>query len=185
MMRFIWFAIVNLAVFAEAWAAPPSWIGQAKDSRLEFQFKQAGNKERGRFVEFAARFVFAADDLANSSIDVRVDLDSVDTGDEDRDDYLRSAEMFAVERWPQAHFRTLSITEVADGSYLAKAELTIRDQTRQLDFPFTVAVDKRFRLQSRVLLRRLDFQVGADEAADTSFVADEVWVEVDVYANKP
>ena len=91
-----------------------------------------------------------------------VDMTSVETGDSERDQILRSADLFDVKRWPEARFKTTSITRREGNRYLAQAELTIRDQTRQIPFPFTLEISEKtgqegqavFRLTAEVPLKR-------------------------------
>ena len=174
-------------------AQAASWSLLPEVSRLDFQFTQAGSDETGGFRNFQADFRFDPDRPEQSSIDVTVEMASVDTGDPERDQILKSADLFDVERWPKARFKTISITREEGNRYLARAELTIRDQTRQIPFPFTLEISENgqgeqrqavFRLTTEVPLRRLEFGVGKGDWAETTWISDEVLVQVDVQARK-
>lgn len=194
MRRFFFGALLLLAwsqVYAEQ-AQADAWSLLPEASRLDFQFAQAGSDESGGFQHFTADFRFDPDRLEQSGIDVTVDMTSVDTGDSERDQILRSADLFDVERWPEAHFKTTSITRQEGNRYLAEAVLTIRDQTRQIPFPFTLEISEKsgdegravFRLTAEVPLRRLDFGVGKGDWAETTWISNEVSVQVDVQAQR-
>jgi polyisoprenoid-binding protein YceI len=169
-----------------------TWSLLPEVSRLDFQFTQAGSDETGGFRDFEADFRFDPDRPEQSSIEVKVDMASVDTGDSERDQILRSADLFDVERWPEAHFKTTSITRQEGNRYLAEAQLTIRDQTRPIPFPFSLKITEKagqdgkpvFRLTAEVPLKRLDFGVGKGDWAETTWISDEVLVHVDVQARK-
>lgn len=191
-MRRFAFCIWLLLAWGQAGAEQAqvaSWNLLPEVSRLDFGFTQAGSDEAGGFRNFQADFRFDPDRPEQSSIDVTVEMASVDTGDSERDQILKSADLFDVERWPKAHFKTLSITRKEGNRYLARAELTIRDQTRQLPFPFTLEISEKngqavFRLTAEVPLRRLEFGVGKGDWAETTWISDEVLVQVDVQARK-
>src|ERR1044071_3662186 len=136
MRIFVLLAIGWVSAVAAADAAVPEWQLVPAKSSLVFIFSQAGTDEKGQFGSFPSQLKFGADALEQSGFDVKVDMKSLDTGDKDRDEILLSKDMFDVKKWPQAHFKTLKIEKRGDNDYLADAELTIRDQTRPLPFPF-------------------------------------------------
>ena len=85
-------------------------------------------KIRGRFVGVDGT-VTIADEIEKSSVDVTIDMASVDSGDATRDDHLRSADFFDVERHPTATFRSTRIS--LDGNEAEVAgDLTIVGVTR-------------------------------------------------------
>ena len=68
-----------------------------------------------------------------------VDLASVDTGNADRDDHVRAADMLDVERRPTMTFRSTGIRPAGDGDgdrWHLDGELTIGDVTRPLTLAF-------------------------------------------------
>src|SRR3954451_6135285 len=85
-------------------------------------------KVRGRFTGVTGSVVIA-EDLADSRVDVTIDMATVESGSTARDEHIRSAELFDVERFPQATFRS---TEVDwDGAAgRVTGELTIHGVTR-------------------------------------------------------
>jgi polyisoprenoid-binding protein YceI len=175
-----------------AWAADTTvseWQLLPAKSSLVFVFGQAGTDEKGQFRSFPLQLKFGADALEQSAFDVQVDMKSVDTGDKDRDEILLSKDMFDVKQWPQAHFKTLKIEKRGENEYQADAELTIRDQTRPLPFPFHLVISEDqgkqvFRLQSEVTINRLDFGVGQGEWKTTTWIPDPVKVVVDIQAER-
>src|SRR5690606_2002502 len=80
------------------------WKQASEASSLRFQFTQAGVDESGEFKKFDADYRFDPENLKASGFDVKVQLTSLNTDDEDRDEILRSDDMFAVKNWPTAHF---------------------------------------------------------------------------------
>jgi len=89
-------------------------------------------KVRGHFTDFDGVVTIAEDPLASSVVaDVR--LDSVDTGNADRDAHLRTADFFGVESHPEMSLRSTSIRPDGD-DYVLVGDLTIAGQTHPVEF---------------------------------------------------
>jgi polyisoprenoid-binding protein YceI len=93
------------------------------------------SKVRGRFGSFSGEII-TGEDLASSSVTATIDATSIDTGLEQRDGHIRSADFFDVENHPRWTFRSTGVR--ADGEALSvDGELTIKGVTR----PVTLAVE--------------------------------------------
>jgi polyisoprenoid-binding protein YceI len=161
-------------------AAPPHYALDPAKSSLEFAFSQAGAQNKGHFGRFTVGFDFAADDLAASHLEVQVDTSSVDSGDQDRDDTLKSAELLSVAKFPQAHFSAAQIVKTAAG-FEAHGKLTIRDVTRDATVPFTFRTASEAGantgyMAGKLTIHRLDFGVGQGEWQATDQVGNDVVV---------
>jgi polyisoprenoid-binding protein YceI len=66
-------------------------------------------KIRGRFTRVSGAIILA-DDLTESTLEVNIDMGSVNSGDQARDDHLRSADFFDVENHPTATLRSTRVT---------------------------------------------------------------------------
>jgi polyisoprenoid-binding protein YceI len=143
-------------------------------SRLEFSGLQAGAEFKGVFHKFTAIVDFAPDALSDARFDVEIDLNSLDTMDEDRDGAMRGADIFDVAHFPTAHYVTRSFVKTASG-YTAVGALTLRGVTKEVpvDFQFAAAATGA-KLSGSARLKRLDFGVGQGEWKSTKSVADEV-----------
>src|SRR5687768_8443884 len=62
-------------------------------------------KVRGRFTGVTGN-VTIGDDMSDSSVDVTIDMRSVESGSQVRDDHIRSSDLFDVEQYPTATFRS-------------------------------------------------------------------------------
>ncbi|MCC7078715.1 MAG: polyisoprenoid-binding protein [Acidimicrobiia bacterium] len=89
------------------------------------------SKVRGRFADVEGAIVIAEDPLA-SSVEVTVDLASIDTRDEERDAHLRSPDFFDVENGGKMVFRSTGLTLGVDGDFRLDGELTVNGVTRPL-----------------------------------------------------
>jgi polyisoprenoid-binding protein YceI len=85
-------------------------------------------KVRGRFTGVDGAVVIG-DNPAESSVEVTIDMRSVSSGDQSRDDHLRSGDFFDVEQHPTATYRSAAVT-VNGTSGMVDGELTIKGVTR-------------------------------------------------------
>ena len=183
--------LTHLAVLmlAATGAHAPPWQVVADESRLTFTAIQQGAKFDGRFTDFSAEVHLDPDAAEGGHISAIIATGSVDTANAERDDYLRGEDWFDVKRWPHAEFETTSIEKQPDGSYIASARLTLRDQTRPVTMHFTLTQDKqdpsRWHLTGTVPIKRLDFGVGQGIWTDTTWVGDEVLVHVKLVLLRP
>lgn len=154
-------------------------LDQAK-STLEFTFTQAGALNKGHFGRFPVSMDFSADNLAASRLEVGIEVNSLDTGDKDRDDTLRGADLFNVAKFPQAHFSATQIQKTATG-FEASGKLTIRGVARDARVPFTFRTASEAGatvgyMSGKLTIRRLDFGVGQGDWKATDQVGNDVIV---------
>jgi polyisoprenoid-binding protein YceI len=116
------------------------WAVDPVHSHVGFTVKHMMvSKVRGHFKIFDADVVTAEDPL-KSTFTARVDLRSIDTGNEQRDNHIRSADFFEVESHPEMTYRSTGIRPVPDGEgFIVDGELTIRGVTREV--PLTLEVE--------------------------------------------
>lgn len=168
------FAALVLAAAGLALAAT-QWQMQPKESTLTFVAAQAGAPFEGKFEKFTADIAFDPQDLASSRFDVKIDLASVNSRDGERDDTIRSADLFDVKRWPTGHYVADKFTAKGGGKFTATGKLTLRDVTREVPIEFTFENQNGSAwLKGTAALERLDFGVGQGEWKDTTTVANEV-----------
>ena len=170
-----------VAVAAAAAPPPPHFVLEPSRSLLRFSFVQAGATNNGRFAKYNADVFFSNENLAGSKIDVTIDIASLDTGDKERDDTLKGADLFDVKKFPQAHFVATKIVSSGAGRYEAQGKLTIRNVTKDLKVPMTfqtkVEQSKTMGyLTGRATLKRLEYGVGQGDWKSTEWVNDDVSV---------
>ena len=94
------------------------------------------SKVRGQFARFSGT-VTIAEDPAQSSVEVDVDLDSVDTKDDKRDAHLRSADFFHTEQNQKMSFRSTNVRHGKGDQWTVTGDLTIGDVTRPIELDVT------------------------------------------------
>jgi cytochrome b561 len=161
-----------------------TWRIDHADSYIQFTGDQAGAEFDGVWPSWSAQLRFAGDRLEDSSFDVSIRTAEVSTGDVDRDTTLADPEWFDVANFPEAHYRASRFTQLADGSFAANGELIIKGVATPVLLNFSVAAngDERVLAGSAELLR-LELGLGTGEWEDTTWVGNEVRVNVRVHAS--
>jgi polyisoprenoid-binding protein YceI len=88
------------------------------------------SKVRGRFTTFSGQLV-TADDPLKSSVTAEIDLSSINTGNEQRDAHIRSADFFEVETYPTMTYKSAGV-RVEDGEYVLDGDLTLKGITKNV-----------------------------------------------------
>ena len=175
-MRTVGVALV-LLLLAPLSAFAREWKVDAAHSTLAFTGTYQGETFQGRFKRFDPKIDYDPEDLGHAKFDVAVDIGSVDTANTERDQALPGQPFFDAAQFPRAHFVTTRFHKAANGQVLADGTLSLRGVTK----PVTLAV--RFAqagngatLDVATTLKRLDFDIGGGDWADTSMIGNEVTV---------
>lgn len=114
------------AVTTGTWALDPT------HTEIGFTVRHLIGKVRGKFTGFEGTIV-TGEDLAGSSVNVTVDLSTIDTGTAGRDDHLRSADFFEVESNPTMSFVATGISQKSDTDFIVTGDLTIKGVSRPVE----------------------------------------------------
>jgi polyisoprenoid-binding protein YceI len=143
-------------------AAARDWQVDAAKSSLTFKGSYQDGPFEGRFGKFSAAIAFDEADLSKDRFDVTIDIASIRTESEERDDTLRTPDFFDSARFPTAHFVTASFGKGSDGGLEAKGSLTIRNVTRPVTLKVRFSASgNAATLDVDTTLDRLDFGLGA------------------------
>jgi polyisoprenoid-binding protein YceI len=147
-------------------------------------------KVKGRFRSFAGR-IHVAEDWRQSWAEVSIDAASIDTGDEQRDEHLRSADFLDVKRYPTIEFKTTFLSKTGTTTFEVGGDLTMRGQTH----PVTVSCEykgvttdpwghERVVIAARAEIDRDRWGLNWNQALETGgvLVSREVQVEAEIQA---
>jgi polyisoprenoid-binding protein YceI len=113
------------------------WVLDPMHSEVQFKVKHLViSTVTGSFKSFEGILETESDDFTNAKIQFSLEVNSIDTNQEQRDGHLKSAEFFNVEQYPKIRFESTSFNRTSDGYTLA-GNLTIKDVTK----PVTLAVE--------------------------------------------
>ena len=188
-------ATAPVTMLAELPLRTGRWATDPAHSAVLFSIRHLGlAKVRGRFDRFEAA-LDVGPTLAETRVEATIDLDSIDTNNDDRDMHLRSTDFFSTEIHPTMRFVSTGITG-ADEDWQLSGQLTLNGVTRPIildvefngleDFP---GQDKRHvGFSATGSLRRSEFGIdfgmfplGADKLA----LGDEVKIELDLEFVEP
>lgn len=115
-----------------------TWKADPAHSEIAFSVRHLMiSKVHGRFTGYGVTVV-TNEDLLSSTVTATIDLASVDTGHEQRDEHLRSAEYLDVEEHPTMTYRSTGVRRTEDG-LVVDGDLTLHGVTRNV--PLAVEVN--------------------------------------------
>jgi polyisoprenoid-binding protein YceI len=148
---------------------------------------------RGQFKDYRGTIRLDAKDFARSSFEGEIDVASVDTGNGDRDNHLRTNDFFDVANHPKITFKSTRIEAKSDSEYVVHGDIGIRGVVKPIALeveylgtsknPYGQTVAG---LSVRGTLNRKDFGVAFNALLETGGVAvgEKVKLELDVEATQ-
>jgi polyisoprenoid-binding protein YceI len=167
-----------------------TWTADPVHSEIAFSVRHLMiSKVRGRFTSYDVTIVTGEAPL-DSSVTATIDLASIDTGNETRDNHLRSGDFFEVEKYPTMSYRSTGISRTDDG-WIIDGDLTLRGVTRHV--PLAVEMNgfgpdpwggQRAGFSATAQINRRDFGIDITVPMDTGGVAlgDKVSIMIEIQA---
>jgi len=110
------------------------WTIDPTHSEITFKVKHLViSTVTGKFQEFDATIESDNEDFEDANITFEANIDSIETGNEDRDNHLKSEDFFNASEFPKMTFKSTSFKKVGDGEYKLIGDLTIRGNTKQVE----------------------------------------------------
>ena len=118
-------------------ATATKWVLDPMHSEVQFKVKHLViSTVTGFFKSFEGSLETENDDFEGATAEFSLDVNSLDTNQEQRDGHVKSAEFFDAEQYPKITFKSTSFTKDGD-DYTLVGDLTIKDVTK----PVTLAVE--------------------------------------------
>jgi polyisoprenoid-binding protein YceI len=147
------------------------------------------SKVRGKFKTFSGQIVTGENPL-ESSMTAEIDLASIETGAQQRDDHIRSADFFEVETYPTMTYRSTGI-RTDGGDYIVDGDLTLKGVTKQV--PLTLELNgfgpdpyggTRAGFTATAEINRRDFGVNFSAPMQNggAVVADKITIHLEIEA---
>jgi polyisoprenoid-binding protein YceI len=175
------------------------WNVDASHTEVNFSVRHFFTPVSGTFGDFQIDLTFDPEAPENSSVMVSIDVASVDTKNERRDNHLRSPDFFDAETYPRMTFQSTSVRQVGPDQFVASGTLTIKDTTQEIELPITLlgikdipaemqemlgGVTQVAGFQAEMMLDRREFGVGVANWAQTVIVGGEVEISIALEANR-
>jgi polyisoprenoid-binding protein YceI len=114
------------------------WVIDPMHSEVQFKARHLViSTVTGFFRKFDGHAEIINDNFENAKVWITLDVNSIDTNQEQRDTHLKSADFFNAEQYPQITFKSTSFKKKDDDEYELKGDLTIKDITK----PVTLKVE--------------------------------------------
>ena len=147
------------------------------------------SKVRGKFTTFSGQIVTGADP-ASSAVTAEIGMASIDTGNEQRDGHIKSADFFEVETYPTMTYRSTGV-RLEGGEYILDGDLTLKGITKNV--PLSLELNgfgpdpfggTRAGFTATAEINRRDFGVNFNAALETggAIVADKVALHLEIEA---
>jgi len=131
MKRFVVLStLAALTLAASAQAAPAPFSFDGAHTQVGFSIRHFFTKVPGQFTDFAGTLNFDEKSFAGSSVEFTIQAKSISTANDRRDNHLRSADFFDVEKFPTLTFKSTKVTEPKDGKFQVMGDLTIHGVTK-------------------------------------------------------
>lgn len=179
--------LMAMAMVSPETGVQESYSSDAVHSSIGFSVKHmVVATVKGNFRDFDISVSYDPDDLSNSSVETTIDVASIFTDNEGRDNHLRGAEFFDAENYPKITFRSERVEKREDG-LVAIGNLTLRGVTREIELPFELngpvtgmQGGKHYGVDATMKLNRQDFGVSWNRALDMGglVVGDIVTIEI-------
>jgi polyisoprenoid-binding protein YceI len=130
---------VTSLVASSALAAPSEWTIDKDHSVVGFTVPHMVVSEvDGQFKSYAGKVVLEDTDLTKSQVEFSAEVASIDTGNQKRDEHLRSPDFFDAGKHPKLSFKSTKISKSGKG-YKLKGQLAIRGVTKEVTLDATVS----------------------------------------------
>lgn len=184
--KFFAASIAALLVSAHASLAHAVELGAVAldKSQVSFTSKQMGVPVEGTFKKFSAQLSFDPVKPETGKALVEIDTASVDAGSAEANEEVVGKNWFNVKQFPTAKFVSTGVKPLGNDRYDVSGKLTIRDKTRDVTIPFTLATQGgSTQFLGNFTIKRLDYDIGRGGGWDVDTVADEVSIKFKIAAN--
>ncbi|WP_458041255.1 MULTISPECIES: YceI family protein [Bacteria] len=165
-----------------------TWTLDPSHSEVQFSVRHMMiSKVRGTFGVKSATLT-APENPLEATVEATVDVASVDTKDEGRDNHLRSADFFDTETYPTMEFRSTGV-RIENGDFLVDGDLTIKGITKPVTFDFDFGGfgtdpwgNYKAGATAKAVINREDFGLTWNAALETGgvLVGKDVTIELDL-----
>jgi len=163
------------------------WKIDQDHSNIYFDVRHTFVTVRGLFENFSGTVIFDSADITVGRFDFSIEVASINTNINQRDDHLRSDDFFDTRKFPRMTFTTIAIKHLQGDDYLLEGYLTVKDVTRRLTLPLTYYGQRENPLKEGELVAgfeiaftmdRLAYHVGSGKFFEMGVVGKEVEVLV-------
>jgi polyisoprenoid-binding protein YceI len=162
-----------LVIFTASSIAQTHWKVDPYHSSLNFSIKHSGiSLVNGKFMDYTGTLSTTGEALAGASFDFTVQAASINTNVDQRDNHLRSADFFEIEKYPTMIFKSSQILATGKPDhYLLYGTLTIKNVTKVVVFDVYYGgiaksdQGEKLGIKAKATINRFDYNINYDPAA--------------------
>jgi polyisoprenoid-binding protein YceI len=182
---FQWLAAVLIVTGLIGGSGVAAKLAAGQRAELKFVASQSDVPVTGEFRKFSADVDFDPTKPTVGSVDIVIDLASVDTGSADADMVLKGKDFFDAAQYPQASFASRSIVANGNGKFRAEGQFTLKGRSHPLVVPFAVRPEgDGLWLEGEVPVSRLAYRIGEGEWSDVGTLADPVMIKFKLFLKR-
>lgn len=133
MRRTIVVALAGIAFMVPDLSRAATWKSDSAHASVQFAVRHLMVATvRGTFDKFDVTAVIDEDDISRSSVDATIEVASINTRNQKRDDHLRGPDFFNAAQHPTITFKSKVVEKIQDYSYKVTGELTLMGVTREV-----------------------------------------------------
>ena len=172
--------LVCLFLFISVLVNAQTYMPSDDGSKLHFVIRNLGINTGGDLTAFKGKILFDAKNTTKCFFDVTVAVKTIDTDNGKRDEHLRKEEYFDVANYPLIHLVSTKIETGADlKHFIFKGNLTIKNITKPISFPFTAEGKTGGALfVGSFEINRIDFGVGKESFS----LANKIKITLNAFA---
>jgi polyisoprenoid-binding protein YceI len=183
------FVALSLATTATA----ATWSVDKAHTEVNFSVKHFFTPVNGSFGKWDIDLQYDAENPEKSTVTATIDIASVTTGNETRDNDLRSGNWFEIETYPTMTFKSTKVEKVGDNKLVAHGVLSIKGHEQEIELAIAHLGTKQIPAEMQPMLRgskqvasfeattsidRGDYEVGVGNWAATVVVGDKVDITI-------
>ncbi|MGK9476735.1 YceI family protein [Melioribacter sp. OK-6-Me] len=137
-MRKLFLSYIILFLFGGLINAQTRWNFDKSHSTIAFKVKHMVISEvTGYFNQYEGNIVTNGDNFENAKINFTIDVNSINTDNEKRDEHLKSDDFFNSAKYPKITFVGKSFKKIGNNKFKLVGDLTIRDNTKEVTLDVT------------------------------------------------
>ena len=147
------------------------------------------NNIRGRFTDYEGSIIYDEQDITQSSVEITIKAQSVNTDVQPRDEHLRTSEFFDAAKFPDITFKSTRVEKRGSG-FAAIGIFTMHGIAKEITIPFKINGKSNFQggthlgVEGTVVIDRRDFGMSWSATLDNGglVVGNDVTIELNIEA---
>lgn len=176
--------IFAMIAFSVSSFAQTQWEVDPNHSSLNFKIKHSGiSMVNGKFTDYTGTLTTHGNELKDANFDFTVQVESINTNVEQRDEHLRSADFFEVENYPELSFESTKILKSGKPDhYILHGKLTIKGVTKDVIADLyhggkaETDQGEKIGMKAKAVINRFDYNIDYDPTA--SGIGEDVHIKV-------